>query len=126
MRLKIHRVHAIEGCGKQGRLFPARAAADLHDHILAVIRVLGKQQKLDLLGQLRKCLFRFMQLLHCQIVQFSVSAFSDQFLRLPLCLLRLHKRAVFFNKWQKLAILPHQRSVQIFVRRHSRIAQACI
>ena len=48
-RLDVFGVHAQQVAGEDRRLVAARAAADLHDGVFRVLRVLGDQQQLDLL-----------------------------------------------------------------------------
>ena len=46
--LGVHGIHAEKVGGKQHALLPADAAADLHDDVFAVVRVLRQQQEADL------------------------------------------------------------------------------
>ena len=51
LSLGVHAVHAVEVRREEHPLFPADAAADLHDDVLLIVRVLRQQQDLDLLLQ---------------------------------------------------------------------------
>ena len=49
LRLDVLGVHAQQVAGEEGRLVAARAAANLHDGVLGILRVLGDEQQLDFL-----------------------------------------------------------------------------
>ena len=49
--LGIHRIHAVEAVGKEGRFLTADAAADLHNDALVVVRVAREQQNFQFLLQ---------------------------------------------------------------------------
>ena len=65
-------VHAVDLRGEKCRLIPAGTAADLHDNILVIVRVLGEQKDLQLLFQLLHPLFRLVQLFLCQLAHLLV------------------------------------------------------
>ena len=68
----IHGVHAVQIMRKQHAFFPSDSAADLHDHILAVIGILGKQQQLKFVLQLVLTAHRMFQFILCQFFHFGI------------------------------------------------------
>ena len=69
----IHAVHPIEIGRKERAFFPSDAAADLHDDIFAVVRILRQQQDLQLLlqfiaGGFRLCIFLLRKVPHLRII----------------------------------------------------------
>ena len=49
----IHRIHAVERMGEQGRFFAARAAADFHNNVFIVIGVFWEHKHFELALQPR-------------------------------------------------------------------------
>ena len=57
LALRIVHIHPIDLRRKQRRFISARTGADLYNYILIIIRILWKQQNLQLLFQLLHALF---------------------------------------------------------------------
>ena len=81
--LRVAGVHLEEVGGEEGRLVPARALADLDDHVLFVVWVLRYEGQLEL--ALQACLFRlqFFDFLSGIVLHLRVFLLGDQLTRLP-------------------------------------------
>ncbi len=69
----VHGVHAEQGVGEQGRLLPAHAGPDLHDHVLVIVGIPGQQEHLDLLLQPGHVLLGLVELLLGQLLHVRVA-----------------------------------------------------
>jgi hypothetical protein len=104
LRFRVARVHAEEFAGEERRLVAAGAGADLDDHVLLVVRVLGDQQEFQfaLHGFPPRCecvLFIVRHLLHLRFVRFD-----EQLLRLLQAFLDFLPLAIFRHDFRKLGI----------------------
>ena len=74
-----HRVHPVQGVGKQSCLFPTHSGPDLHNNIFIIIWVFGQEQELKLLLKLFHLRFGLKQLLLSQFLHLWI---GQQFLGL--------------------------------------------
>ena len=83
LALHILGVHAQQVAGEEGCLVAARAAADLDDGVLFVLRILGDEQQFDLLLHAGNGRFEFGHLLAGHFAQVVVLLVGQNILGLP-------------------------------------------
>ena len=82
VHLKVLGVHAEEVACEEGSLVAARAAANLHHYILAVLGVLRQKHEFDLFLQRRNLRLQFVYLCPRHLFEFGVLLVVEQLLRL--------------------------------------------
>ena len=99
MVFRIHGIHSQKRVGKQGALLSPNAAADLQNHIPAVVGIFGQQEDGQLFFQRLQFRFGFSQFLLRHFLHFRV---MKQLLRLLTAAFRSPVGTVSLHHWGKL------------------------
>ena len=114
-------VHPVQLGSEQGRLISACACADLHDHVLIIVGVLGKQKDLQLLLQLLDPFFRVGKLFLGHLPHLLVALFLQKgqaVLHVLLCLLIF---LICLHQRRKIRLFLHQLPESFLILCHGRI-----
>ncbi len=123
LALRIMHIHAVDLCGKKSCLITARARADLHDHVLIIIGILGEQQDLQLLLQLLHPLLGFGELLLQHFPHFLIALALQHGEGILDILLTFLVFGVCLHKRRKIALLLHQLAETFLIVYHIRLME---
>ena len=83
--IRVHGVHAVQVGGEQRAFLAARAAADLHENVFLVVRVLGQEQDLELVLEPRDVSLGLLELFLRQLFHVRVGQHLERVLLRLLC-----------------------------------------
>ena len=109
---RIHRIHAVEVCGKKRALLPAHAAANFNDDVFVVVRVARQEQHAQLV---KKALFfrlGYVQFLLRYVLELGI---GYKLQRLRDVVLALLVRAVGLYHGRELLLLARERAQLLWV-----------
>ena len=121
LALCVMDVHPVQLGSEQGRLVSACACADLHDYVLIIVGVLGKQKDLKLLLQLLDPFFRVGKLFLGHLPHFLVALFLQKgqaVLHVLLCLLIF---LICLHQRRQIRLFLHQLPESFLILCHGRI-----
>lgn len=109
---RVHRIHAVEVCGKKRALLPAHAAANFNDDVFVVVRVARQEQHAQLV---KKALFfrlGYVQFLLRYVLELGI---GYKLQRLRDVVLALLVRAVGLYHGRELLLLARERAQLLWV-----------
>ena len=111
----VHRVHAPQAMGKQGRFLTAGTGANFQNNAFFVVGVLGDKQQTQILFALCQIPANFAQLLLYHSSKRRIRFGSQHFFGVFLLLLQVGITAVFFDQGGKFFVITHHPRILVGV-----------